>query len=242
MSAPDPHADGSTVLYAIGDVHGESQRLTQLHSLIFERHALLYGELPMRLIHLGDYVDRGKDSKGVIDTLIALDHRTDIDSVCLFGNHEAMMLAGLTHATPTAYETWLVNGGQQTLESYHAKGQQSVPEAHIKWLDSLPSIHVEAPRKLIFVHAGIDPNDYPNEREETYLWTRTSRFFDVATWNNAALDGWTVVHGHTPTDDFYPDDQAAAARRINIDTGAVFGGRLTAAIFAPGEDVGFIYA
>ncbi len=230
------------VIYAIGDVHGEAERLRHLHDLIFERHALLFEGHPFQLVHLGDYVDRGSDSAGVVDTMIALQARPDIDCICLRGNHEEMMLNGVMNVTPTAYEAWLVNGGEQTMSSYQVKGQMEVSKRHVDWLNKLPNIFVEESRKLIFVHAGIDPEDYPNDRDGVYLWTRTQHFFDVSSWKNPALAGWTVVHGHTPTDDFYPEDQAAASRRINIDTGAVFGGRLTAAIFAVNEPVRYIYA
>ena len=237
------HAPGNdAVIYAIGDVHGEASRLQQLHALIFERHDLMYRGQGLQIVHLGDYVDRGPDSAGVIKALMALEQRGDVACINLRGNHEAMMLSGLADATPGSRVNWLENGGDKTLASYHARGDDGVPDRHLKWLKTLPLIHVEAARKLVFVHAGIDPDRYPEEPEEVYMWTRTSRFFEVQNWDNPALEGWIVVHGHTPTEDSFPDDQAAAARRINIDTGAVFGGRLTAAIFAPGEDVRFMYA
>lgn len=235
-------ADIAPVIYAIGDVHGEAARLKRLHGLIFERHQILWPNHPIQIVHLGDYVDRGADSAGVIELLLELEQRSDVVSVMLQGNHEALMSDGLANINPTAYETWLVNGGEQTLNSYRARGYKSVPEKHRLWIQGLPKIHVEQDLKLIFVHAGIHPIDYPNDREEVYLWTRSQRFFDVETWENNALEGWTVIHGHTPTEDSYPDNCAARSRRINVDTGAVFGGRLTSAIFAPGEEVQFIYA
>jgi serine/threonine protein phosphatase 1 len=86
------------------------------------------------------------------------------------------------------------------------------------------------------------PEEYPDESEEVRLWTRARSFFDVPSWKDTALDGWTVIHGHTPTHNGYPEDEVGAGRRINIDTGAVFGGRLTCAILAPGEDVRYLYA
>jgi len=230
------------VLYAIGDVHGEAARLQLLHDIIVERHGLLYPDRPARLIHLGDYVDRGADSAGVIDILISAQNEMGANCICLRGNHEAMMLDGLTSHLDSTLQNWLRNGGEETMTSYHNRQQDRVPKAHISWLSSLPNIHVEAQDKLIFVHAGINPNEYPNEREDVYLWTRARRFFEVAKWDNPELEGWTVVHGHTPTDDFYPEDQSAGGRRINIDTGAVFGGRLTAAVLDPGETVRFLYA
>lgn len=232
----------SVVLYAIGDVHGEMSRLRRLHRLIEERHNILYSGRERRLIHLGDYVDRGRDSAGVVETLIAEQDRLRENCVCLQGNHEAMMIRGLEADEPSGYDNWLMNGGEDTIASYRRAGAYPIPSAHTKWLKSLPKIHVERQRKLIFVHAGINPAEFPGEREEVYLWTRSQRFFDVASWRNKKLDGWTVVHGHTPTDDFYPDQVQSRASRINIDTGAVFGGRLTAAIFDGETPVSFIYA
>ena len=242
MTDPTPLSDHRPVLYAIGDVHGEAKRLQNLHAIIAERHELLYPQRRKRLIHLGDYVDRGADSAGVIDVLLKAQDEMGDNCICLRGNHEAMMLDGLSDATETAYKNWLVNGGAETMESYQNRHQHRVPKAHISWLNRLPDIHLEAREKMIFVHAGINPADYPNERDGVYLWTRARRFLDVETWSNPSLDGWTVVHGHTPTDDFYPDDRRARSRRINIDTGAVFGGRLTAAVFEPGKAVRYLYA
>lgn len=226
------------VIYAIGDVHGELSRLNQLHALIVDRHKYLYPDLSMHLVHLGDYVDRGPDSAGVISRLIELEARPEITCTNLLGNHEEMMLDALDDHDGTQHAFWVQNGGDATLESYNG----SVPLAHSDWLKTCPRLHVEEDAHLIFVHAGINPDVYPNDPEATYLWTRSKRFFRAGEWANPALYGWTVVHGHTPTETFFPDTEAGKARRINIDTGAVYGGRLTAAVFAPGEDVRFMYA
>jgi len=202
----------------------------------------MYAGRKKRLIHLGDYVDRGSDSAGVIEALLDVQDRMGRDCICLQGNHEAMMLNGLVEAGQADYENWLMNGGEETVASYRRSGIYPIPKRHLGWLKSLPKIHIEPDRNLIFVHAGINPAEFPEDREEVYLWTRSQRFFDVASWRNPKLEGWTVVHGHTPTDDFYPDQKQAQASRINIDTGAVFGGRLTAAIFDSEAPVSFIYA
>ena len=230
------------VIYAIGDIHGEAARLEKLHALIDERHDLLFSGRAKKIVHLGDYVDRGRDSCGVIEQLMALQSRMGDACICLRGNHEEMMLDGLTANQASAYDNWLVNGGEDTVASYRRANLDPIPTEHIDWLKSLPSIYREPEAKLIFVHAGINPAEYPNDREGVYLWTRARRFFDVEDWQNAALEGWTVVHGHTPTEDFYPEHVTAKSSRINLDTGAVFGGRLTAAIFDHGSPVRFIYA
>lgn len=232
----------NTVIYAIGDIHGEAERLKQMHDNIFERHNLLFPDQDKMIIHLGDYVDRGPDSAGVIEQIMALEARPDLSVINLRGNHEAMMLDGLSDAFPTARSHWLKHGGAETLMSYEEKGHARVPNAHIDWLARCPFIHIERDRKMIFVHAGIDPEKHPEQTPEVYLWTRSPRFFDAASWSNRSLFGWTVIHGHTPTKDGFPETAQAHAGRINLDTGAVYGGRLTAGIFAPGAPVSYIYA
>ena len=230
-----------TVIYAIGDVHGESHRLGALHAHILEHHEALYADRQLKLVHLGDYVDRGPDSVGVIEALMQMQQREDIECVCLRGNHEAMMISALADSPSMAKGDWLHNGGRETMESYERRGIDEVPVEHLDWLQSCPTLHVDQGHKLIFVHAGIAPDKYPHEDEMVRLWTRSKKFFNVDAWANPELEGWTVVHGHTPTDDFYPEHVQAAASRLNIDTGAVFGGRLTAAVFADDASVRFMY-
>lgn len=230
------------VLYAIGDIHGEAERLRRLHHLIRERHAVKHAETPLHIIHLGDFVDRGPDSCGVIDSLIELEEDAGLTVINLRGNHEQMMLNALLHTSPSAFQFWIANGGEETLESYHNNGHGDVPEQHKDWIAALPTLHLDISHRIAFVHAGIDPNAFPDCTDKVRMWTRSKAFFNAADWSNPALDGWRVVHGHTPTEDGYPDVDEATGRRINLDTGAVYGGRLTAAIFAPGEEIRFLYA
>ncbi len=231
-----------TVTYAIGDVHGEAERLAQLHNTVFERHQLLFPDAELRLVHLGDYVDRGPDSAGVLEQMLALSERKDISSISLAGNHEEMMIAALTDESTCEYKHWLRNGGEQTLRSYADRGLARVPDAHLNWLRNLPTILVDEAARWIFVHAGLRPKCFPNESPQVRMWTRSADFFETDRWPGTPLEGWTVIHGHTPTESGWPDDVGETNRRINIDTGAVFGGRLTCAILAPGEKVRFLYA
>ena len=230
------------VLYAIGDIHGEAARLRRLHQLIRDRHLAEHPGTPLHIIHLGDFVDRGPDSCGVIETILALENDPDCQVINLRGNHEQMMQDALLHTTPSAFQFWVANGGEETLGSYHENGFGDVPERHRAWIANLPTLHLDHAHKLAFVHAGIDPATFPDCSDKVRMWTRSNAFFNTERWTNPALKGWRVVHGHTPTEDGYPDTNAPDGRRINIDTGAVYGGRLTAAAFALGEEVRFLYA
>jgi len=231
----------ATITYAIGDIHGEAGRLRQLHNLIFERHPSRFEDAAIRIVHLGDYVDRGPDSCDVVCAIMELETRGDCEIVSLRGNHEQMLLNAMSGATDTAMQIWRQNGGEETLESYQKRGYSSVLAEHVDWMEALPTLYSDEASKSIYVHAGIDVETFPNCAESVRLWTRSPSFFDTDRWNNCKLRGWRVVHGHTPTDDFFPEVDGVHQTRINLDTGAVFGGRLTAGIFAPGQQEKFIY-
>ena len=231
-------ADG--LIYAIGDVHGEAERLLALHRLIRVRIAKAGLAGRPTIVHLGDYVDRGPDSFGVIEAIRSLQADADLDVVALMGNHEQMLLDA--KRSDRARRSWLNQGGEATLASYRAQGEDDITEDHLAWLSALPTLHRIEAGKLIFVHAGVDPETFPDCPDAIRLWTRDRAFFDADGWSRETLGGWTVVHGHTPTTSGYPDVAGARGQRVNIDTGAVFGGRLTAAEFAPGEPVRFLYA
>lgn len=215
--------DGARV-YAIGDIHGRADMLDELLSLI-EADAGPSGE--PRLVFLGDYVDRGPDSKGVLDRLCAID-KSETDAVFLKGNHEEIMLDFL--AEPEDLPHWLDWGGEETLESYGVDpvGQSAaalaeamnaaLPTDHRKFLKNLVLTHIE--RDYLFVHAGLRPGAPLEEQSETdLLWIR-KRFHNAPPEDRP---DYVVVHGHTPTDK--PVD---AGWRIGVDTGACYGGLLTA--------------
>ena len=228
-----------TVFYAIGDVHGMAKQLMKLHVQIVNHRAQNYPDRPFAIIHLGYYVYRGPHSKEVIDLIIALEERAtaqpDMSVVSLMGNHEQMMVDALS-GDPAFLDNWLRNGGDTTVESYQ-EGEDDADETllrfsgdHLAWLKSLSDILILKEQKLIFVHAGIHPSHFPDDGEQVHLWTRSQRFFDVSRWSKRdSLKGYTVVHGHTPVDNVQCVTHETS-RRINVDTGAVFGGSLTAVV------------
>jgi serine/threonine protein phosphatase 1 len=228
--------------YAIGDVHGEAQKLDQLLRSI--RADAIARKVAHRIVFLGDLVDRGPDSRRVVDRAMHL-ARTE-DAIVIKGNHEELMLHAYDNRESVGIYWWAENGGDQTITSYMgANGvcddwRDAIDKAHVAWLRTLPVMIRDEPRGLVFVHGGIDPKTFPDCTDEVRMWTRSHKFFDPGRWpDRPELDGILVVHGHTPTADFEPH---ANPRRINVDTGACFGGPLTCAVLAPGEPPRFLCA
>src|SRR5258708_503819 len=141
--------------YAVGDIHGRFD-LLQRALVAIDDHAQSH-QRDCRLVFLGDYVDRGPESRRVVETLMALEAAGDC--VCLKGTHEELMVEAVTRARRGAYARWCANGGRETLASYgvgHADDPASVvPGAHVRWLTNLPLIARDPHR--IFVHAGLSP-------------------------------------------------------------------------------------
>lgn len=204
-----------SLTYAIGDIHGALHKLQDLLARC-ERHA---GDRPRRYVLLGDYVDRGPDSAGVLRVLREMTTSMP-DVVALMGNHEAMLLAVIDGAIEPA--AWLGQGGATTLASYGVAQARELPHADVDWLRALPLLHDDGRR--LFVHAGIDPRvPLDAQDEHDLLWIREPFLADPRDY--ARL----IVHGHTPLASGKPD---LRGNRLNLDTGAVFGGPLTAAVFS----------
>ncbi len=207
------------LIFAIGDVHGS---LRKLHSLIerCKRHA---DGQAMTFVFLGDYIDRGPESAGVVSHVIDLQTRLPEQVIALKGNHEAIALDVIDGVMPADH--WLSQGGVETLRSYGVRNAGELPGAHVHWMRSLPLSYDDGRR--FFVHAGIDPDRPFNAQRDTDLfWIREPFLSDRRD------HGRLIVHGHTPTKGRNPD---LRANRLNIDTGAVFGGPLTAAVFRDTE-------
>ena len=214
------------MLYAVGDIHGERERLWRL----LARLPLQPGD---RLVFVGDYVDRGPDSRGVVDVLIELASR--FPCVFLLGNHESMFLDFLGWRRPEYFggDAFLANGGARTLASYGYFDCEDPDPLRFK----LPLAHEDFYRRLklhhregdyLFVHAGIG-SQLLDERDLNFA-LKNARHEDLL-WDRSGIDlphtlGVTIVYGHTPSLDFQVRWNSPFS--IGIDTGAVYGGRLTA--------------
>ena len=215
-------------IYAIGDIHGSWDKLRRLIARC-EQHA---DGRSAKFVFLGDYIDRGPESSDVIRFLIERQSDQGDSVVTLMGNHEAMMLGVLDGSMKRSI--WLEQGGAATLQSYGVADVRDLPSAHLDWLRSLQLTHDDGQR--FFVHAGVDP-DLPldAQSEPALLWIREPFLSDQRDY------GRLMVHGHTPVRTGMPD---LRRNRLNVDTGAVFGGPLTAAVFdaVQTEPITFIQA
>ncbi len=217
-------------LYAIGDIHGCLDELLAVHERI--RADLRDRPCPdWRIIHLGDYVDRGPRIKEVVEELVRLVR--DRKTYALLGNHDQWFLDFLADPATDGFSSWTTYGGAETIGAYggaldsrlsydvmarHALREtllESVPETHLRFLSTLP--HSLRFGSYFFVHAGVRPG-VPLDDQSTrdLIWIR-----EPFLSSNRDL-GAVVVHGHTVV-----LNVVARPNRIGIDTGAVHGGTLT---------------
>ena len=228
--APPAAVPPGVRVYAIGDSHGCVAHLRALHAAILEDAAAADGDIERRVIvYLGDYIDRGPDSRGLVGMLIEAP-LPDFESVFLLGNHDATLLRLIDEGQ--APQTWILNGAFDTLESYgvdpaiwtegsaalRAAVKARVPPTHVAFLRGLKLSHIEG--DYFFAHAGIRPGvAFEDQVAEDLLWIRDPFL------KSKADHGKVVVHGHTPS--VAPE---VRSNRIGIDTGAVYGGVLTALV------------
>ncbi|MPR11603.1 metallophosphoesterase family protein [Microvirga tunisiensis] len=202
--------------YAIGDIHGRLDLLMDLLSQIIT-HA---NGRSCKLVFLGDYIDRGPDSAGVLALVRRFQQHWPESVICLKGNHEAMLLEVVTEPAVTSW--WLGNGGDTTLASFGVSHPGDLPADVLSWIAGLPTLYEDEHR--YFVHAGRHPDLRLSEQDDqTKLWIRGE--FLLVDYNF----GKHVVHGHMPSETGCPE---VRPYRTNLDTGAVFSSPLTAGVFA----------
>lgn len=240
---PPARIPDDTCLYAVGDVHGRLDLLRQMQALILQDAAALPEQTRRIVVYLGDYIDRGDASKGVVDLLLNAP-LPGFETIHLKGNHESAMADFLTNPTPG--HLWTVYGGLSTVVSYgirmpnthHPSSETYAYTLRDKLMEALPAEHTTFYSGLrirfqigdyFFVHAGIrpgvalaaqDPNDL--------LWIREPFL------NDRQKHEHVIVHGHTDT-----KEPVMAGNRIGIDTGAYYSGRLTCLVLA-GETQKFL--
>jgi serine/threonine protein phosphatase 1 len=213
-------------VYVIGDIHGCRDPLEQLYREI-ERDLAARPIASPLLVHLGDYIDHGPDSAGVIELLLS--GSPSIRSVNLLGDHERMLLDALGGDRAAATD-WLWAGGKAALTSWgldqdlpREQWEAALPPAHVAFLRGLQPMHREG--DYLFVHAGIRPGVEVAAQTLDDLISIRQPFL----WSDQSF-GVIVVHGHSSSPAVVRTDN-----RIGLDTGAGMGGKLTCAVLE--EDV-----
>lgn len=221
-----PLLDEGLRIYAVGDIHGRSDLLKKVFARIDADLQESPALEPVE-VFLGDYVDRGQDSAGVLDLLIARTKTHELH--CLKGNHEVSLLEFLEK--PRIFELWAPYGALATLASYGVKAAlsrapgeekalardlfQAMPESHRQFLAELELTYSAG--DYFFVHAGVRPGvPLACQVEDDLLWIREEFLLHEGRFEKI------IVHGHTPV-----KEPQVRPNRINIDTGAYATGRLT---------------
>jgi len=196
-------------IFILGDIHGCLDMLKRMMDKI------KWQPDKDRLIFLGDYIDRGKNPKGVVDYILALE-KISSHIQCLIGNHEA---AFLDYLTGREKRLFLINGGYSTLESYDKgrDGQKNslVPPDHLEFYESLET-YLDLDDYYV-VHAGFRPGiPLTKQNFEDMIWIRDPFIFSAHDF------GKKVIFGHTPF-----SEPLILENKIGLDTGAVYGNKLT---------------
>jgi serine/threonine protein phosphatase 1 len=232
---PRPELGPSTI-YAIGDIHGSDGLFAALLDAISFDADRAGG--PAQIVLLGDMVNRGPSTRAVIDRVLAGPPRPCDRFLALRGNHEQALLDALSSEGDVTFRRWLEKGGAESLQSYGlsrreatpARAAEAIGERHLQFLAGLPFCHLQGGK--LFVHAGVMSGIPLEDQLPSTLMTVREPFF-----RQPHGLPFTVVHGHTPTE----GRPVIRPGRINVDTGAVTSGILTAAVFEPAaETVRFI--
>ena len=225
--APRGEVQPGTRVYVVGDIHGQASLLRHMHEVILADAADCQAARRV-VVYLGDYIDRGAHSRQVLQMLVR-QPLSGFEIVALRGNHETMMLAGLSD--DSAFAGWFMNGGRATAISYGiwddredacwfdasvmCSVRQAIPEEHLAFLRRTLIAHREG--GYVFVHAGLRPGVALADQEpEDLVWIREPFLTTDGDWP------FVVVHGHTPV-----EEPEVLEHRIDIDTGAFATGKLT---------------
>lgn len=209
----------------IGDVHGCYNELKDLISILEEEGE--YKKGIDKLIFLGDYIDRGDNSRLVIEFIRNLQENNE-NVIALMGNHEDMLLGYLDEGD----DSWLWNGYKSTMDSYKNFDKQF--DDDVRWIRNLPLYHED--KHFVYVHAGIDPyKPMKKQSRNTLLWVREPFIYSMKEYRKK------VIFGHTPTISLTEEYKPiyTFTKNIGIDTACVFGGALTALIIDDDEVNGF---
>lgn len=235
----------TNMFYAVGDIHGCYDKLIKLYNQIKTNYEAFKDEYTATIVFVGDYIDRGPNSKQVIDFLRGNDSVNKLDErfkhVFLMGNHEDMCISFYEHSTFENGQHWLGNGGYATLKSFGENLKAlDIPSDYIEWMKGLQLWYNDPDLKYFFVHAGLldKPVQEQLENKRTMLWIRGPFLVSNYDW------GQRIIHGHTPV-----KSPQIRFNRINIDTGAVYNmsddpwddyGNLTAVRLIPDKEPAFI--
>lgn len=205
-------------IFAIGDIHGCFESFRELVENKIHFH------VSDKLVLLGDYIDRGNQSKAVVDYIIKLQDK-GFDIIPLMGNHESMLLDAIENGKRLSL--WIYNGGSKTLESFSIKSLKDLDHIYIDFFKSLPFYY--SYKNFLFVHAGFnDETDNPFGDQYSMIWWCREKYL------NPALIDKTIIHGHCLVTVTNCKERVQANHQvIDIDTGCVFSdmvgyGRLTA--------------
>jgi len=200
-------------LLAVGDIHGYADKLAELLDIVKPTEQ-------DKVVFIGDYIDRGPDSRGVIEQLVAFKQEFP-DTVFLRGNHEQMLINWVEQEDSSSREMFLMNGGQATIDSY-GYGLEDISKEHMEFIWATQLYHLEtvveiddstydiSEQDFLFAHAGVKPKRPLEEQvPEDLLWIR-----EPFIRSPRPMGDTIVVHGHTPTENV----PSKAPYRIAVDS------------------------
>ncbi|CDS91622.1 putative Serine/threonine-protein phosphatase 1 [Sphingobacterium sp. PM2-P1-29] len=190
----------------VADIHGNNEKLRKaLKSVSLKKTD--------KLILLGDLIDRGKNTKDVLDTIILLKKSGFEDIIIIRGNHEQMLLDSVKDENKEY--VWLKNGGDKTLQSFRVNFSNQIPQLYIDLIES--SVYYYEYLNYLFVHAGINFElDNPFKDIQTLLWTRD---MSLINFRKSKFSDKKIIHGHTPIERSKIIESFTKIEILNLDNG-----------------------